>query len=226
MRFMFFSLVLPFVSFLAVGCITRNHQTTGYIGIHSELIYSTSGYKSPSNQWDGLRTSKKELDSFSKIWGLPSEDIASELADPFISTLTEFICFHTVEPASKIAQYYETEFLFGGWREKRGILLFEWTNGGGDWLKVYSKEDWNVLIHIIGRWDDDFDELKRGELTGRTVTFRFYRCTSDEVFGKNSLGKVKLLALGMDAWGKLGVNRGHQWGTLRVMDGAPKTLDP
>ncbi len=60
---------------------------------------------------------------------------------------------------------------------------------------VYKKGDSQVLIHIVGPWDDNFDELKRGIFTGRTVIFKFYQCTSEDVFGNDNLEKVKTLSL-------------------------------
>jgi len=192
-----FSLLwLPvFVSLLYISCATRNRTATGTIRIHSELIYSQSGYTTQFDGLKSLRTSQEQRDFFSESVGISSEDIVSELSDPFVAASTEFISFDTTEPACKIARFYENEFLFEGWQEKRGILFLEMTNGGGDWLKVYKKKDGQILVHIIGPWDDNVDALKRGELTGRTVSFKFYHCTSAEVFGNDGLEKVKNLSL-------------------------------
>ena len=194
MRYMLLWLSI-FVSCINAGCVTGNSKVTGTIRIHSELTYSHSG------------TTQKEIDTynlycatpeqrqlFTTPFGLTDDEVLVQLADPFLSIPLESITFKTIEPTWKCARFYECEFMYDGWREKRGLLLFEETNGGGDWLRVYEKENRQVLVHIVGRWEDDFDNLKRGEYSGRTVIFKFYRCSSDDVFGKANLAKVKHLS--------------------------------
>lgn len=195
MRF-FHLWLLVSVSLMTISCASKNHQTdVGTVRIHSELVYSLAGYTVLDDTLDILRTSQEQLSLFSKSVGMTDKDIVSELSDPFLALSVEFVSFDTIEPAHKIAHFYENEFLFEGWLEKRGILFLEMTNGGGDWLKVYKKGDSQVLIHIVGPWDDNFDELKRGIFTGRTVIFKFYQCTSEDVFGNDNLEKVKTLSL-------------------------------
>lgn len=182
------------VSVMTVSCVSENHQTVETIRIHSELVYSSDGHTEQENIFNSLRASQEQLSLFAKSVGMTDREIISEISDPFLALSVEFVSFDTIEPARKIARFYENEFLFEGWLEKRGILFLEMTNGG-DWLRVYKKGDSQVLVHIVGPWDDNFDEIKQGVFTGRTVIFKFYQCTSDDVFGKDNLEKVKTLSL-------------------------------
>lgn len=183
------------ISLMTMSCVTNSDKNIGTIRIHSELVYSKSGRTRPHDVFDFSEFTQEKLIEFADSVRMPVEDVVSELSDPFLARSLEFVSYDTIEPAHKIAQFYENEFLFEGWSERRGIYFLEMTNGGGDWLRVYTKGNRQVLVHIIGPWRDSIDELRRGEFTGRTIIFKFLHCTSDDVFGKDNLDKVKNLSL-------------------------------
>lgn len=131
-----------------------------------------------------VNISLDELRKFLADAGESTEQIAAELADPFIVEPLPFVQFTTQEPGSKIAAYYETLLRSLGWKEVRGIFAIETTLCGGDWLRVFQKGKSQVLLHVCGPWDKQKEENNKWALL-RTIKFKFRGIAPSELLGLN-----------------------------------------
>ena len=124
---------------------------------------------------------KEELKEFFKAAG---GDYDSEAQDPFIRENLPFVEFQANKPGKEIADYLYAQFLAEGWKEQRGILLMEYTNCGGDWLRVFSHGTKQVLIHVCGPLDPITGENNTDYIVMRTITYRFIGAAPQEILGK------------------------------------------
>jgi hypothetical protein len=111
-------------------------------------------------------------------------DINKEMHDPFIAETLPYVEFFSWRPGQEIADYLQAQFLDHGWTEQRGILFLEYTNCGGDWLKVFSQGDRQVLVHVCGPMEKNPKDT-RESFASRTITYRFRGVTPAEVLGTN-----------------------------------------
>jgi len=109
-------------------------------------------------------------------------DVRKELADPFVSERLPFVRYESSEPGRKIAEFYSRTFQTNGWKEGRGILGVEFTNCGGDWLRVFSRGTQQVLVHVCGSMERSEDETSE-TIVVRTITLRFRGITPDKLIG-------------------------------------------
>lgn len=109
-------------------------------------------------------------------------DAEEEWMNPFFREHLPYVTFESFRPGREIADFYEQEFRDFGWKEIRGILLMEQTNCGGDWLRVFAKEDARVLVHVCGPMEPGEWESSRNRRS-RYVTLRFRGITPEEFLG-------------------------------------------
>jgi hypothetical protein len=115
-------------------------------------------------------------------------DVRKELTDPFVSERSPFVRYEASEPGRKIADFYTRTFQTTGWKEGRGILGVELTNGGGDWLRVFSRGTQQVLVHVCGPMERTKDETTE-TIVVRTITLRFRGIAPEEVIVAESAEK-------------------------------------
>ena len=120
-----------------------------------------------------------KLGDFYKHAGM---NVTNELADPFVRENLPFVTFESFRPGQEIADFYDRAFRNAGWEEIRGILLLEYTNCGGDWLRVFAKEGQQVLVHVCGPMTLQETESAT-DLFTRRITLRFRGITPEELLG-------------------------------------------
>lgn len=188
------ALVIAVVTFCS-GCLTGISPTKRNVILYKDAWYSTNGLACAYSQLtDHSRSgisSRPELVDWLMQLGLTKSEAESECNDPFIVETLPFAAFRSIKPAKEIASYYESQFIAAGWQFKRGLLHLEYTNGGGDWLRVYARSGSEVLVHIVGRWENDETSENIGSLSGRTVIFKLRNCDYDAVFGRDALDKSR-----------------------------------
>lgn len=107
-------------------------------------------------------------------------DVKKELADPFVAEQLPFVRYESSEPGQKIADFYSMTFQTNGWKKGRGILGVEFTNSGGDWLRVFSRGKQQILVHVSGTMERTEDETP-DTIVVRTITLRFWGIKPDEL---------------------------------------------
>lgn len=189
-----FCCIVILVGVLA-GCVSIPEPSVG----HTPFVYPRSDFVSQTNitVWAGFESSgitnhadfvrvMSEFFSASDIF--TTEERTALENDPFITTPNlPFVTFDTFDPAQTVAKYYRAQFTEHGWQVIRGILLVEYCNGGGDWVRVYQKGDALVHIHVMGLWKRDRDEkrgMAEGEYLVRSIMFRFIDVEPSEVLGR------------------------------------------
>ena len=55
-----------------------------------------------------------------------------------------------------------------------------------NWVRVYAKDEREVLVHVCGEGDSPAGGVG-DEFLSNEVRFRFYNCTYEDVFGQASL---------------------------------------
>ena len=111
-------------------------------------------------------------------------NITNELADPFICETLESVTFQSSRPGNEIASFYQRNFMHAGWRETRGILTLEFTNCGGDWLRVFTKNSQQVLVHVCGPMTLQEDESETSFFL-REITLRFRGLRPEKLLGSD-----------------------------------------
>ena len=114
-------------------------------------------------------------------------NIREELADPFVSERLPFVQFESSEPGQKIADFFTKAFRTDGWKEGRSILDVEFTNCGGDWLRVFSRDKQQVLVHVCGTMERTEEETPDSFVI-RTITLRFRGVGPETLLGPD-IGK-------------------------------------
>lgn len=179
---------------LLVGCVSIPEPLTDgsrFVYPHSDFVSETNvtawaGLKSIgiTNHADYVRVMSKFF-SNSDVF-TPDERAALE-KDPFLVTPDiPLVVFQTTDPAERVAKYYQVQFEADGWEPVRGILLVEYCNGGGDWVRVYRKGDALVHLHIVGIWRRDRDEersMAEGWFYTRSILFTFLGITPSTFLG-------------------------------------------
>ena len=130
-------------------------------------------------------------ETFLAFWlglGLSSEELENEVRDVFWREKTLRVDVFTRSSAREIADMVEHWFHHSGWRFRRGIMMLEETGGGGDWLKVFSKGDMQVLVHVVGEWDPV--DVEDGCYSVRLIRFRFHHCPPELVVGMDLPGMI------------------------------------
>ena len=193
-------MMLSILMLVSSGCSLNYADTPSEkLRIHSESVFSVTGKSTGFEIQRGTNmapivSSRKDTISFLQLMGLSEVEAQRECNDPFVTNRLQYVAFTTIRPAKEIATFYENQFKNKGWKEVRTLLLIEETNGGGDWLRVYSKGLWQVHVHIIGPWEDDQSAVENGILTGRSVIFKFLNCTHQDVFGCGVIEGLKNIA--------------------------------
>lgn len=103
--------------------------------------------------------------------GATDEEIREIVTDPFHSkTFQRVHILFTCKP-SDVASYCLKRLQHNGWTHVRGILLSEYTNSGGDWVKVFGKGHALARVHIFG-YSLDMNEVSSSDnRVERKVTF-------------------------------------------------------
>ena len=170
--------------------LTSCAHSTGISNSSSRLLFPDSHFsrEGTSCVLDDTRAlsgktnaTKEQLREFFNVAG---GDYDSEVQDPFIRENLPFVEFQANRPGKEIADYLYAQFLAEGWKEQRGILLMEYTNCGGDWLRVFSHGTKQVLIHVCGPLDTITGENNADDIVMRTITYRFRGAAPHEILGK------------------------------------------
>lgn len=166
----------------ATGCTTVQTESPGT----PTFIFPDSWYVK-----DGKRCL---LEDMKKSFQVPDDEalyqavkdlgpnMRDELKDPFVQETLPFVMFDSSRPGEEIATFYQRAFRAAGWKETRGILTVEYTNGGGDWLRVYSRDTQMVLIHIMGPMATLPTDTPES-FAVRTITLRFRGIAPEEFLG-------------------------------------------
>jgi hypothetical protein len=139
------------------------------------------GTRCPLDEMKNSLTATNTEEVVAKLSALIPE-IRRELADPFVSERLPFVQFESSEPGQKIADFLARAFKTDGWTEGRSILGVEFTNCGGDWLRVFSRGAQQVLVHVCGTMERTEDETP-DSIVIRTITFRFRGIKPEELLG-------------------------------------------
>ena len=125
---------------------------------------------------------------------IPPAEFAALQTDPFLTTANmPFVTFYTFDPAQRVAKYYQTQFDNFGWRKVREKLLVEACNGGGDWIRVYQKDNTLVHIHIMGPWKCDEQEqraIAEGDFCVRSIMLEFIGLKPSDLLGPHYKNKT------------------------------------
>jgi len=134
------------------------------------------------------------IDAMKEMLGTPDVDemvallqplipnVREELADPFVSEQLPFVRYEAPEPGRKIAEFYMKAFRTDGWKEGRDILGVEYTNSGGNWLRVFSRGTQQVLVLVCGSMERSGNESAE-LIVIRSITFRFRGIKPEELLG-------------------------------------------
>jgi hypothetical protein len=117
-------------------------------------------------------------------------NVRKELADPFVSERLPFVRYEAGETGQKIADFYSRTFQTNGWKEGRGILGVEFTNCGGDWLRVFLRGTQQVLVHVCGPLERSEDETPETVVV-RTITLRFRGIQPENVIAPENTAKER-----------------------------------
>lgn len=170
---------------LIIGCTKKDILLQTAIPIMPNSTFVKHGYlclkDSTINRATGKPFTQDELIQWLVLQGLSNKEAVKEYNDPFFVKSLEYLTFESNETGGKIAGYYENMFSKKNWTKKRGINNLEYTNGGGDWLTVYTNNQCkgDVLVHIIGSWEDK--DILHADNTSRQIIFRFYNCSANTV---------------------------------------------
>ena len=177
-------------SIITALILTSCAHTTGISGGGSRLLFPESQFSREGTSCvlddtrallENTNATKEQLQEFLNVAG---GDYDSEAQDPFIRENLFFVEFQAAIPGKEIADYLYAQFLAEGWKEQRGILLLEYTNCGGDWLRVFSRGSKQVLIHVCGPLDAIAGENNTDYIVMRTITYRFRDAAPQEILGK------------------------------------------
>ncbi|MBI2438195.1 MAG: hypothetical protein HYV36_05210 [Lentisphaerae bacterium] len=140
------------------------------------------GVACPLDQMKQSFGSTNTEDVAAKLGALIS-DARKELADPFVSERLPFVRFEATEPGQKIADFFTQVLKTAGWTEGRGILGVEFTNCGGDWLRVFARGKQQVLVHVCGTMERTKDETA-DTVVVRMITLRFRGMKPEDLLGQ------------------------------------------
>lgn len=150
----FRSLFLCFYFILLLGCVSIK-------SIKSPYIYPDSVFIE-----EGVSCLLEDLGQSAKKLKIPD----NELEDPFINKRVKYVLFESQATGANISNFIETSFKTNGWVEIRTIYPIEEMNG--DWLKVFSKNNKKVLIHVIGPMNQTNYESNDIQVI-RTIIYKF-----------------------------------------------------
>ncbi len=82
--------------------------------------------------------------------GFGTNETERMLLDPFHCQQYDYVRFKTFTPADQLVHYYERVFRDNGWEYERGLIGLEYTNSGGDAIRVYKQGNALVRLHVFG----------------------------------------------------------------------------
>ncbi|MDA3800282.1 MAG: hypothetical protein PF692_14545 [Kiritimatiellae bacterium] len=135
-----------------------------------------------------------------QIFEINSNELDRMLADPFMKTknIPSVTFDGYYAPAKVIAKYYKKQFKQHGWHKVRDRFVIEEYNGGGDWIRVYGKDDALVRIHIMGAWNfyrDEKENMRSGSFSPRMIQFQFICIEPSGLLGNDYKKKLVELVL-------------------------------
>ncbi len=114
---------------------------------------------------------------------LGTNEIQRALADPFLSQRYRYVLFDTLTPGRQIVHYYDKIFHDFGWTTQRSeVLALEYTNSGGDIVRVYSKAGSLVQLHVFGSPEEP-DHGMADDLTVWQFQLAFLGITPESLLG-------------------------------------------
>ena len=168
-------LMLAFIA----GCLSTSCASLSSTSHHSSpFLYPRAFFDSEEVQCLLDQATTMQVTT-NVLWQSLSDKMSPEefglmLADPFISESLHVVRFIGLDSATSAVAFYEPLFKTSGWREQRGILALEYTDCGGDWLRVFHKGRQQVLLYICGD-----SEGKDGSM----IIFKFRGISPDELLG-------------------------------------------
>lgn len=105
-------------------------------------------------------TTSQDVSSVLSSLGATDEEIRQIFADPFHSLRFHRVQYSFTCSPAMVVSFCTERLQQAGWMLMREALLSEYSNAGGDWVRVYRKSAAFVRIHVYGY---------RGEIDGRNV---------------------------------------------------------
>lgn len=148
----------PSVSRFLFGCVfllgacckmgvTENSEA---VGLQGDLCFTTEGVSSLTNDLAAAGTTVQGMTSTLSRLGASDAELRRIAEDPFHSSDFRRVRFLFRCRPSDIVEYYSRRLPQHGWKLKRGLLLSEHSNAGGDWVAVYGKGRALVRVHVYG----------------------------------------------------------------------------